>query len=76
MLGKLAASCRPSTSDWRQPPAKKDKKHKTKHKQTNLSDVARDLQTPGKRDRTGRKKSQSEGNSPLSSPCDSDMEEG
>ena len=76
MMGKLASRCRPSTTDWRQPPTKKDKKHKTKRKQANLSDVARELQTPSKRDHTGRKKSQSEGNSPLSSPSDSDMEEG
>ena len=76
MMGKLASRCRPSTTDWRQPPTKKDKNHKTKHKQANLSDVGRELQTPGKRDHTGRKKSQSEGNSPLSSPSDSGMEEG
>ena len=48
----------------------------SKHKQAILSDVARELQTPEKRDHTGRKKSQSEGNSPLSSTSDSDMEEG
>ena len=31
MMGKLASRCRPSTTDWRQPLTKKDKKHKTKH---------------------------------------------
>ena len=73
ILQKIATSCRPSTSEWRQTSTKKTKQ---KTKRTNMSEVIHGLKDTGKRDRTGRRKSYSEPASPTSSPSDTDMEEG